>query len=109
MDAQAIYETAVFAGKQAAAKVNAELGPERDRGLDCGFAWVVVKPARGPLVSWAKKNGRGRRHYSGGWCFWYSEFSTATQSVSVHEAAAQAFCEVLTAAGLHAYADSRLD
>lgn len=106
---QLLYETAARFGLAAAEAANAKLPDERGRGFDCGFAWVVVKPARGPFITWAKRNGKGHSHYHGGWCFWYSEFSTSTQSVGVHEEGAKAFCGILRAAGLEAYVGSRLD
>lgn len=104
-----IYQRAVDAGRQVAWLTDKRLVAENARGLDCGFAWVVVKPARGQFITWAKSAGKGRKEYGGGWFFWYSEFSlTSTQSVSVHEAAAKAFADVLRANGINAVVDSRL-
>jgi hypothetical protein len=103
-----IYAEAVAAAAAAANAENAKLPPEQMRGLDCGFAWVVVKPARGPFVSWCKKNGCGRSHHAGGWCFW-SPGKANTQSMSVHQAGAEAFAEVLKAHGINADADYRYD
>ena len=33
----------------------------------CGFAGVVIKPARGKFVSYLKSIGKGHKHYYGGW------------------------------------------
>ena len=33
----------------------------------CGFAGVVIKPARGKFVSYLKSLGMGYKHYYGGW------------------------------------------
>ena len=104
-----IFETACQAGKNAAVAANAKLPPEGARGFDCGFAWVIVKPAKGPFVAWCKANGKGKKGYNGGWQFWYSLFSVGTQSVSVHVEAAEAFAAVLRKYGIEAVTDSRLD
>ena len=72
----------------------------------CGFASVVIKPARGKLVSYLKSKGLGYSHYYGGWNFPVRDFG---QSLSRKEAYADAFAGVLTEAGLRAYVDSRMD
>src|SRR5690606_11417507 len=33
----------------------------------CGFAWVRIKPARGPLIKYLKDNGIGEKAWNGGW------------------------------------------
>lgn len=107
--ASQIYSEAKAAGFLAATEYQATLPPEGHRGLDCGFAWVIVRPARGPFVTWCKNNQHGRKGYEPGWHFWYSEFSIGTQSVSVHEKAAEAFAAVLRKHGIEAHVGSRLD
>lgn len=72
----------------------------------CGFAWVTIRPARGPLVSYLKAQGIGRNGYGGGWRVSIHEWN---QSITRKEAHAHALAEVLRAAGVDAYADSRLD
>lgn len=107
---QAIFEEAVAAGQAAAQKYNESLGDENARGFDCGFAWVTVRPARGPFVKWCKENSHGSSAYGGSWQFWYSVFSDrTTQSVSVHEVGATAFAAVLIKHGIVAAVGSRLD
>jgi hypothetical protein len=105
--------TAALAAAQAAAETeNNRLGPEKDRGLDCGFAWVTIKPARGPLVAELKRLGLGetRDYGGGGFQVWYSKLhSVPTQSISVHIAAARAFAETATANGYPASYGSRYD
>lgn len=108
-DPAKIFETAKTMAVNAATEYNNTLPPENQRGFDWGFAWVVVHPARGPFVSWCKKNKHGSKHYAGGYEFWYSEFSIGTQSIGVHERAARVFCDVLKANGLEAFTGSRLD
>lgn len=72
----------------------------------CGFAWVHISPARGPFVSWCKKNELGHNAYKGGWDIWIGEFG---QSIARKEAYAAAAAEVLRKYGINAYANSRLD
>ena len=72
----------------------------------CGFAWVVIKPARGPFVNYLKKRGIGDKHYAGGWNIWISEYN---QSYERKEAHASAMAEVFRKYGITAYAGARLD
>jgi hypothetical protein len=51
MDPKAIYEEAMEAAKAA---VRANAHRENPNAFDCGFAWVVLKPARGPFVTWLR-------------------------------------------------------
>lgn len=108
---QAIWIEARAAGEKAAREKNAALGPENARGIDCGMAWVVIRPARGAFVTWCKKEGHGKaRGYDGGFKIWCASLhDELAQSITVHEAAAQAFADVLRAHGIDASMDSRLD
>jgi len=72
----------------------------------CGFAGVIIKPARGKFVSLLKKMGRGWKHYYGGFYMTCREFN---QSLTRKEAYCEAFERVLGEAGLRCYVDSRLD
>ena len=72
----------------------------------CGFAGVVIKPARGKFVSYLKKLGMGYKHYYGGWYVSVREFN---QSLTRKEAYAEAFAKVLGEAGMSCYVDSRMD
>ena len=72
----------------------------------CGFAGVVIKPARGKFVSYLKSLGKGHSHYYGGFYVPVREFG---QSMSRKEAYADAFAKVLTEEGMRCYADSRID
>lgn len=112
MSAKEIWDAAAAAAAVAAEAEDKRLPPENSRGFDVGFAWVVIKPAKGEFVTWAKAQGLGevRSYGGGGFQIWYSKFDkTATQSVSVHYAAARAFADVLKAHGINALADQRLD
>lgn len=94
--------------------------PENPYAFDCGFAWVIVKPATGPFVNWCKRQidavgersreafQYGSKAYEGGWQFWQpGEFSG--QSVHIHKVGADAFAKVLRDHGLKAHVGSRLD
>ncbi len=72
----------------------------------CGFAGVVIKPARGKFVSYLKSLGMGYKHYYGGWYVSVREFG---QSMTRKEAYADAFAKVLTEEGVRCYVDSRMD
>lgn len=73
----------------------------------CGFAWIVVKPGNSAFARLSKKLKGARAEYGGGTCVkWVGEFN---QSMAKKEAYAYAFAKVLTAAGINAYARSRMD
>lgn len=72
----------------------------------CGFAWVSVHPGTSSFARWLTKSGGAQRSYGGGVSIWISQFN---QSVERKEACAEAMARVLKAAGINAYAGSRLD
>ena len=72
----------------------------------CGFAGVVIKPARGTFVSYLKSLGTGHSHYYGGFYVPVREFG---QSMTRKEAYADAFAKVLSEEGMRCYVDSRMD
>jgi hypothetical protein len=72
----------------------------------CGFAWVTIRPGNCPFANWLKKTGKGRKAYGGGVQYWVGDHG---QSVDRKEAHASAFAKVISAAGITAYAGSRLD
>lgn len=72
----------------------------------CGFAWVVVKPGTARFAKWLVKMGHARKHWAGGVCVWISAYN---QSMQRKEAHARAMAESFRAAGVQAYADSRMD
>lgn len=74
----------------------------------CGFAWVVIKPARGPFVNYLKSQNIGSRAYGGGWQIW-NPSNHSTQWMDAKAAGAQAFASVLNKYGINAYADNRMD
>jgi hypothetical protein len=107
-DIPALWERMQAAATAAAVAENGRLGPEAQRGFDCGFGWVVIRPARGKLVSFLKARGAG--YSNRGWHLSANYLhGLSTQSVSVHRAAAEAAAEILAAEGFDAFAQSRLD
>lgn len=56
----------------------------------CGFAWVIIKPARGPLVEALKELGLGQTSVNGGFMV-YNPSENATQWMDAKEAGARAF------------------
>ena len=75
-------------------------------GGACGFAGVVIKPARGKFVSYLKSIGIGNKHYYGGYYVSVREFG---QSLARKEAYAEAYARVLSEEGMSCYVDSRMD
>ena len=75
-------------------------------GGACGFAGVVIKPARGKFVSYLKSIGIGNKHYYGGYYVSVREFG---QSLARKEAYAEAYAKVLGEEGMRCYVDSRMD
>ena len=75
-------------------------------GGACGFAGVVIKPARGKFVSYLKSIGIGNKHYYGGYYVSVREFG---QSLARKEAYAEAYAKVLSEVGMRCYVDSRMD
>ena len=71
----------------------------------CGFAGVVIKPARGKFVSYLNSIGIGHKHYYGGYYVSVHEFG---QSLTRKEAYASAYAKVLNEAGFKCYVDSRM-
>ena len=78
----------------------------------CGFASVVIKPARGKFVAELKKRGIGSAHYYGGYAASSWEFAPSIRRDQSYEracAAAEGAAKVLQSYGINAYVDSRID
>lgn len=129
MDCQAIWEEATEAARAA---VRGARHLENPTAFDCGYAWVVITPARGPFINWLRAQktahvqarpgdrraphdadsrwGSRRDYGGGGWQFWMpGREEHSGQSIAVFEAGAQAMAEVLQRHGMNAQAGSRLD
>jgi hypothetical protein len=78
----------------------------------CGFASVVIKPARGKFVALLKKRGIGGAHYYGGYSVSSWEFAPSIRRDQSYEracAAAKGAVDVLQSYGINAYVDARID
>jgi hypothetical protein len=78
----------------------------------CGFASVIIKPARGKFVTELKKRGIGGAHYYGGYSVSSWQFAPSIRRDQSYEracAAAKGAVEVLRSYGINAYVDSRID
>lgn len=78
----------------------------------CGFASVVIKPARGSLVALLKQRGVGFKSYYGGWDVPSYNFAPSIRRDQSYEracAAAGAAAAVLRSYGINAGVDSRID
>lgn len=78
----------------------------------CGFASVVIKPARGKIVAELKKRGIGSAHYGGGYSFSSWQLAPSIRRDQSYEravAAARGAVEVLQKYGVTAYVDARID
>ena len=78
----------------------------------CGFASVVIKPARGSIVAELKKRKIGSAHYGGGYSFSSWQVAPSIRQDQSYEracAAAKGAVEVLRSYGINAYVDARID
>lgn len=104
--------------------------PEREEDFDCGFAWVTINPATGPLVKYCKEQIKeagkglenpaqyratsnaetlyGSKGYPKGWQFW-KPGNFRGQSIRIHLVGARAFAKVLTDNGITCTVGNRLD
>jgi len=100
----------IQAGKEAIPEPMEVIGKNEYYFVDagpCGFAWLEIRPARGPLVTYLKKSGQG--YYSEyNRCYIYNIFHFG-QSVTRKEAMAFRMAEYLRKYGYNVYANSRLD
>ena len=80
----------------------------------CGFANVLIRPARGPFIKWLKSNDIGSNGVYGGWRVPWHKISEGhknsyTQSMDIKETGCDAFADVLEKYGMKAYMQSRAD
>lgn len=77
----------------------------------CGFAWVKIKPARGPLVKFLKDNKLGRTDdFEGGFVV-YNPGGGSTQWMDAKAAGADAFVQVIKNKfpNVRAFTQTRMD
>lgn len=78
----------------------------------CGFASVIIKPARGKFVTLLKSRNVGRKSYYAGYDVSSWEFAPSIRRDQSYEracAAASAAAKVLNSYGIDAYVDARID
>lgn len=127
------YAKVLREARAEAAKAIAAAREEADEfAFNCGFAWVIVRPATCGFIRYCRKEidtatanlegrekvlakqtlGRfyGSKSWNGGWCFWKPGWECYNgQSIEVYVAGARAFATVLKKYGIKAEVDSRLD
>jgi hypothetical protein len=108
-NAEAVQTACNEAGIQARTAAKAFYDQHGDRDA-CGFAWVDVYGVRSNSRLGKTLQSFGfRKSYTGSLQLW-NPSGAATQSISILEAGAEAYAEVLTRKlGIKAYAGSRLD
>ncbi len=99
---------------EAQAAGDAELAKWRATGREpnyCGFAWAVIKPARGAFVKALKDAGIARPGTYGGVeiSVWLDFPGPLTQSMDLKEAGVARYCEVLRENGINAWMRARAD
>lgn len=97
IDMLELHKKAIVAAKIAAKQEDAKLAPETTRGFDCGFAWVHAPELRATSRAGKELMALGfTKGYPRGLQLWYSHMhDVPTQSISVHQAAAAAYAEIM--------------
>lgn len=114
LDVDTLIATALAAGRKAAedcapTPMGVTDGRTKWVVMDgpCGFAWINVKPAYSKVAKALVAKGLAHKNsYEGGVTVWVGDYN---QSMARKEAHARAFAAVLQAAGIKAYAGSRMD
>ena len=99
------------AQEAAAAATAAYLRDFPDQWYPCGFSWVKIRPARGPIVAALKELDMGSKDdYAGGFMV-YNPSKNSTQCMDAKEQGSRAFVTVLKKyyPDLKAYAQTRID
>lgn len=114
MDAQQLHQAATAAAQAAVDELIAKHGEASPHFGCCGFAWVLIKPARGKFVAFLKENNLGSRSFTGSGFevrpeINYPAGSCAWQSIFLREAACRAYAKVLQSECLDCYVQSRVD
>lgn len=98
-----IYKAARNAGDAAIAG--------KSDGYPCGFAWLNIKPARGPFIKYLKDNriGRPDSYYGGYSLSSYDCCAFHGQNMDVKEDGVRAFAYALRENGVDATVYTRID
>lgn len=93
----------------AASEATAQYLSENSEWYPCGFAWVNIKPARGPVVAKLKDLNLGYSDsYLGGYTV-YNPSKNSTQSMYAKEAGARAFANIFKAHDVKVSVGTRMD
>ena len=102
-------------GKKACLKAVDEFVEKHGEPMYCGFANIVIRPARGRLVKFLKEMGIGSNGYGGGWRVSYYDLMPEghqyghTQSMDTKEEGCTAFANALEKYGVECHMQSRAD
>lgn len=94
--------------EEANAAANQLIKDNPDQWYPCGFAWVNIFPARGPLVKYLKENNIGRKSFSGGWDI-SNPAGVTSQWMDAAFVGARAFADKLNAAGFRVTVKRQID
>jgi hypothetical protein len=104
-----LEETLIAAQEAAALATQTYLDENGGDNYPCGFAWVNIKPARGPLVKLLKEKKIGRTDdYYGGYSIW-NPSGNSCQNMYAKEAGARAFAGKIKELGIKISVNTRLD
>ena len=101
--------------RKACLKAVNEFTAKHGEPMYCGFANIVIRPARGRLVKFLKDMGIGDNGYGGGWRVSYYDLMPEghrdghTQSMDIKEEGCRAFAHALEKYGIECYMQSRAD
>lgn len=96
------------AGRKAARRTEDYIDLNGENPMGCGFAWVVVKGARGNKAKLLKEYGFKKRYDGPGLSLW-NPSGNMTQDMDAKMVGAEAYAEMLRETGLDAEACCRLD
>jgi hypothetical protein len=98
----------VLASRKAARTTDMYIFDNGENPMGCGFAWVVVKGARGKKAELLKEFGFKKRYDGPGLSNW-NPSGNMTQDMDAKYAGAQVYAEQLREMGIDATAYCRLD
>ena len=102
-------------GKKACLEAVDDFVAKHGEPMYCGFANIVIRPARGRLVKFLKEMEIGDNGYGGGWRVSYYDLMPKghsyghTQSMDIKEEGCTAFAHALKKYGIDCYMQSRAD
>ena len=107
------HQMAVASAQEAVDNAVQEYGEDNAAFLYCGFAWAIIRPARGAFINEMKRAGIGSKSEYGGYRISnYAMFNLPpglSQSMELKEIGARAYCKALGEYGINATMSSRAD